>query len=90
MNPIALARTAAGLVVSAGAGAIVSNAIKASTPANAKIIQKISIGIGGFVLSNMIGDMATKYANDNIDTAVNTFKQAKEAVINPPVEESNS
>lgn len=87
MNPLAIAQTAAGLVVSMGAGAVVSNAIKQSTPASTKLIAKISIGIGGFVLSSMVGEMATQYVNRNIETGLAQFKQAKDAVIHPTTEE---
>jgi cell division protein FtsX len=79
--PLSIAKTAAGIVTSLGAGAVVSNAIKASIPANSKTIQKISIGIGGFVLSSMVSEMATKYVNENIDSAVKQFQTAKDNII---------
>lgn len=81
MNPVSIAKTAASIVSSIGTGAVVSNAIKASIPARSKTIQKISIGIGGFILSNMVGDMAAKYVTDNIDSAAKQFKLGKENVI---------
>lgn len=83
MNPLAIAKTATGLIVSVGAGAVVSNAIKASTPASTKVIAKIAIGVGGFVLSSMVGEMATKYVNENIENGLNVFKQAKDSVETP-------
>lgn len=81
MNPVSIAKTAASIVSSIGTGAVVSNAIKASIPARSKTIQKISIGIGGFILSNMVGDLAAKYVTDNIDSAAKQFKLGKENVI---------
>jgi hypothetical protein len=80
MNPLAIAKTATGLVVSMGAGAVISNAIKASIPANSKVIQKVTIGIGGFVLSSMVGEMATQYVNKNIDAGIQQFQDAKAAM----------
>jgi len=81
MTALSIAKTAAGLIASLGTGAVVSNAIKASIPANSKTIQKISIGIGGFVLSSMVSEMATKYVSENIDQAAQQFKLAKENIV---------
>jgi hypothetical protein len=90
MNAYPLIKLAADLLVSIGAGAVVSNAIKVSTPENAKAIQKIAIGVGGFVLSGMAGEMAVKYTDQNIDNAVDQFKAAKDKVKKklPPADET--
>jgi len=80
MNAIGILKTAAELVVSVGVGAVVGNAIKISTPVDAKILQKVSIGIGAFVLSNMVGDYAAKYTTKNIEDGIAEFKKAKDAV----------
>jgi len=79
MNPLNLAKTALSFGVSIGAGAVVGNAIKTSIPSNSKLLQKISIATGGFVLSSMVGEMASKYTIHNLDTTLNAFKQAKTA-----------
>lgn len=82
MGPLTIIKSVSELVVSIGAGAVVGNAIKVSTPETAKIIQKIAIGVGGAVLSSMVGDLAAKYATGQIEDAagkVNNFwSKAKE------------
>lgn len=92
MNAIPIAKMAAEIVVSFGAGAVVSNAIKMSTPANARRFQKVAIGVGGFVLSGMVGDYAVKYATENIDNLVTQYQAAKQVIENqkrqPPKEET--
>lgn len=88
MNPIGIAKTVAGVASSVGVGAIVKNAINMSTPDNITKLQKVSIVVGTFVLSGMIGEMATKYVNTQIDNTVEQFQQAKEAIVQIQTPES--
>lgn len=93
MNPFAIVKLATELIVSVGAGAVVSNTIKVTTPSNTRTIQKIAIGVGGFVLSGMVGEAAVNYANKNIENGVNQFKDAKAKLEaqkkeTPPTEET--
>lgn len=74
MNPLKLA---ADLVVSAGVGTIVGNAIKATTPAHVTKGNKIMISIGGVVLSSMVGGKASEYAIEQIDLTVEQVKAIK-------------
>lgn len=83
MNPLSLIKSVSEIVVSIGVGAVVGNAIKASTPSTVTTLQKVMIGVGGFVLSGMVGDMATKYTSDSIDGTVDKIKQMR----NPNPEE---
>lgn len=75
MNPLNLAKTAVEIIVSVGVGAIVGNTIKLSTPAGTHVLKRAAIGVGGFVLSSMISDKATKYTTDTIDETVEKIKQ---------------
>jgi hypothetical protein len=75
MNPLSLIKTAVEITVSVGVGAVVGNAIKASTPANVLVVKRVAIGVGAFVLSSMVGDMATKYATDTIDDTAGKIKK---------------
>lgn len=64
---ISILKPVASIIVSASAGAVVGNAIKASTPDTVSTASKVLIGIGGVVLSSMVGDMAAKYSSDQIE-----------------------
>ena len=75
MNKLNILKSATGLIVSAGAGTIVGNAIKASTPADVKTAGKVLIAVGGFALTGMVGEMAAKYATDSIDDVAEAFNQ---------------
>lgn len=70
MNKLSIFKDVADVVVSIGVSSIVGNAIKMTTDPEAKLLKKIAIGIGGIVLSGMVGDLASKYTNQQIDNAV--------------------
>ena len=74
VSKIELLKTAAALVVSVGVGAIVGNAVKHTTPSDVKQLAKACIKLGSFVLTGVVGDMAAKYTEDKIDSAVSTVK----------------
>lgn len=77
MNPLTISKMIVGTVVSAGAGAVVGNAIKASTPADLKTTQKVSIAVGGFVLSSLVASVASKHTEAQIDETVSQIQQLK-------------
>lgn len=80
MNILPIIKAGSDLIVSMGTGAIVTNAVKATTPADLKTFQKVTIGVGAFVLSSMVGGAATQYSNSKIDETADQFKNAKESV----------
>lgn len=67
MKKLDLLKAGAEILVSTGVGSIVGNAIKMTTNPEANKFTRISIAIGGFVLSSMISDLATKHVNGIID-----------------------
>ena len=77
MNKMKLFKTITGTIASAGAGAVVGNAIKATTPVDIKTSGKVMVVIGGVVLSSMVGDLASKYTSDQIDEVVENLNSNK-------------
>lgn len=75
-----LAKSAVTLVASAGVGAIVTNAIKATTPEDLKIASKIAVVIGTFVASKAVADMASTYCSKQIDEVKSGVSQLKNTV----------
>lgn len=67
MNKIAIAKSVAGVITSLGAGAVVGNAIKATTPENLKTANAILVGVGSFVIGGMVADAASDYVKKAID-----------------------
>ena len=76
MNTIKIIKAGASFVVSVGAGMIVSNVVKCTTPAATKAIMKICVAIGGFALSNLVGSAASDHTEKEIDKFVDTIKNA--------------
>lgn len=79
MNPLGILKVLTDVAVSTSVGAVVGNAVKASTPANASLAQKISITVGGFVLSGLVGSFASEHATEQIDVTTEQVKQFKTA-----------
>lgn len=80
MNPLLIVKAVTDVVVSVGVGAVVGNAIKAGTPANTHVVKRVAIGIGGFVLSGMVSDYASKYATGVIDNTTASVRK----ILNKP------
>lgn len=78
MNKLSILKSATGMIASAGAGAVVGNAIKASTPVDIKTSGKVLVMVGGVVLSSMVGDMASKYTANSIDDMAESLKPESE------------
>lgn len=64
-------------VASVGAGAVVGNVVKATTPETVSTAKRVAIGVGSFVLSNMVRDAASKYTKDGIDATVEQLQELK-------------
>lgn len=61
---------------SVGAGLVIGNVIKATTPEKINIIKKCLIGAGGLTLSSMVGDKAGEYAEGVIDELSEEIQKA--------------
>ena len=76
MNKIDVVKTIAGIVSGIGSGVVINNIIKATTPSNLGTFSKIGVAIGGFILSSIISDKASQYAEELVDTTVNSIKES--------------
>lgn len=74
MSKLEMLKGAVEIVVQFGTSSIVGNAIKTGTPPDAKTWKRIAIGVGGYVLSQMVGSQAGKYATDSIQEFVDRTK----------------
>lgn len=67
MNLMPVLRTASSLIVSMGAGAVVTNAVKSTTPGDLNTFKKVTVLAGTMVLSSIVSEAAVKHANEKID-----------------------
>lgn len=66
MNVLPIVKTVVGIATSFGAGAVIGNAIKATTPPNLKLVSKVFIGLGALGISGALGDIAGSYMESQI------------------------
>lgn len=90
MNILPIIKAGSDLIVSMGSGAIITNAVKATTPADLKPFQKVTIGVGAFVLSSMVGGAASQYSSSKIDETADQLKNAAEAVKDAKEKQENN
>jgi hypothetical protein len=75
-NAVTIARFATRTVVSSGAAAIVSNAVKATTPDDIKKLKKLSIAVGTMAIGGIVAEAANKHVMKGFDDIVNGIKSA--------------
>jgi hypothetical protein len=73
-------KSAVTLIASAGVGAVVTNAVKATTPDDLKTMNKIFVLVGTMVTAHAVSDIASKYTSDQIDEIGKAAKIAKETL----------
>ena len=67
-------KTVVGLVTGVGAGTILGNAVRATTPPTVTRLGKITITIGTFFVGSMVGDITAKYATGQVDALYTWIK----------------
>lgn len=74
MNKVQLAKTAATLIVGAGASGIVKDIIKYNT-APSTLTQKVTYAAGAVVLGSIVADVTRDYTSRKIDEGVALFNK---------------
>lgn len=82
MNWMSIGKGVVCFVASAGVGTVVTNVVKATMPANVSTMNKVLTVVGGFVLSSMVGAVASQYVAAELN-GVFPDKQVKPEVTNP-------
>jgi hypothetical protein len=73
MNKMDLLRGATELAVSVGVSIVVGNLIKETTPVDSNKFQRVMVGIGGYALGGLLGDMAGQKVVRQIDDLTERF-----------------
>jgi len=81
MDQIEKFKTVGGLVISVGVSAIISNVVRATTPARIGVFTKVCMIVGGLVLANMVSDEAVKYAEQKIDKIVKIIRTTDDVTV---------
>jgi hypothetical protein len=80
-----LLQLAAGL----GGGFIVTDVVRATVPASSGLLRNVCKSVATFALGGLVGDLASKYTGELMDTIFNR-KEKEEAKVEPVVESSPS
>ena len=67
MNPLPIIKTVVGTAAGIGAGTIVGNVVKATTPITVGPIKKVLIGLGSYALGSAAGALAAKAISNDFD-----------------------
>lgn len=74
MNILPLIKVAANMTTSLGAGMVVGNVLKGTTPTNMKTASKVLVTIGTITLSSIAGEVAGGYVERSIQEVADSWK----------------
>lgn len=77
---LGIVKSAATLVAATGVAAVVTHAIKATTPDDLKSYSKVAVFIGTAVASRAIGDLAATWTVKQIDDLIKGYNHVKTTV----------
>ena len=74
MNPIPIIKTVVGTAAGIGAGTIIGNVVKSTTPITVGPIHKVLIAIGSYGLGSAAGALASRAISTDFDYVENAIK----------------
>lgn len=80
MTKVDVVKAVLGTIASVGVGAIVGNAVVATTPAAIGIVQKIFVGAGSVALTGWAGNVAATQVEKDIDQVVDIVQSVKDEI----------
>lgn len=66
------------LIASVGVGAVVTNAVKATTPPDLKVLNKLAVLVGTMAASHTVADAASSYFGNTIDEWAEAINKVKD------------
>lgn len=84
MKKLELLKSAVTLVASFGVGAVVTHAVKATTPVDLKILNRVAVTAGTMAVSYVASDHASKYFGNYIDELTEMIKNVKDGLNETP------
>ena len=81
MSVLNVVKSVVELAVGAGSGVVVGHAIRATTPADLTKFGKVLVGIGSFAIGGVVGEVASRHVNTQIDKVVEVFNKDEVVVV---------
>lgn len=89
MNALPLVKFVAEGIASIGVGAVVNNAIKATTPEDLTRYQTYAVAVGSVVIGGIASKAASNYATETVNSVAGFFKKTKvESTDSTPTEDN--
>jgi hypothetical protein len=84
MKKLELLKSAITLAASVGVGAVVTNAVKSTTPADLKVLNRVAVVIGTTAVSYVASDHASTYFGNYVDELTEMVKNIKDGLNETP------
>lgn len=81
MSVLNVVKSVVELAVGAGSGVVVGNVIRATTPTDLTKFGKVLVGIGSFAIGGVVGEVASRHVNTQIDKVVEVFNKDEVVVV---------
>jgi|WetSurMetagenome_2_1015567.scaffolds.fasta_scaffold488962_1 hypothetical protein len=75
MDKVEILKLVAQFIISSAVGTVIGNAIKMTTPIQITTINKVAVGVGAFVISNVVGDIVADHAIEMVEKNVTEIKE---------------
>jgi hypothetical protein len=85
ISPVSILAGVAELAASAGAGLVVGNLVKATTPDNLSKVNKVLLVIGSYTIGGVLSDLSSMYARNKIEV----YSEKVASVFRTPSEDSD-
>ena len=87
MKKLDIFKNIAELAVSIGVGAVVGNAVKATTPEDLRVYSRFAVKLGGVIVSGIAVKQAQRYVRSEID---DIFKKVDPPIVEKPSKTNKS
>ena len=87
-NQVQIVKLVIRVIASASVGTVVNNVVKATTPENLSMANKVMTQVGGFILGSMVSEAGANYVMKTIEMKPEEAVQPKTEQPEPPVKEN--
>lgn len=90
MNKLDIFKSAVTFAASVGVGAVVTNAVKATTPADLKTLNRIAVVVGSTAVSYVASEGASKFFGNYVDELTEMIQNVKDGLNETPKSDNES
>lgn len=87
-NQVQIVKLVIRMIARTSVGTVVNNVVKATTPENLSMANKVMTQVGGFILSSMVSEAGANYVMKTIEMKPEETVQPKTEQTEPPVKKN--